>query len=121
MIRVYSYAKCSTCRKALQWLEGRGIAHEVLAIKETPPTDADLEAMLVAKGGEMKKLFNTSGMDYRAEGLKDRVPTLSQKEAFALLQSNGMLVKRPFLVGDSHGLTGFREKEWQAAFPEKET
>lgn len=116
MIRVYSYAKCSTCRKALQWLQSRGVEHEVLAIKETPPNDADLAAMLEAKGGELKKLFNTSGMDYRAAGLKDKLPTLSTEEAFALLQSNGMLVKRPFLVGDGRGLTGFREKEWEAAF-----
>lgn len=116
MIRVYAYDKCSTCRNALKWLEGQGIKHEVLAIKETPPSDADLSAMLESKEGELKKLFNTSGMDYRAMDLKDKIPTLSQAEAFALLQSNGMLVKRPFLIGDGHALLGFREKEWVEAF-----
>lgn len=116
MIRVYGYDKCSTCKKASQWLEEHGVEHELLAIKETPPNDADLSAMLAAKGGELRKLFNTSGMDYRAQGLKDQLPGLSQEEAFALLQSNGMLVKRPFLIGEGKALTGFREKEWAEAF-----
>ncbi|GHC67627.1 arsenate reductase family protein [Roseibacillus persicicus] len=118
MIRVYVYDKCSTCRNALKWLDERGIECEVLAIKETPPSDADLKAMLESKEGELRKLFNTSGMDYRSMGLKDKIPTLSETEAFALLQSNGMLVKRPFLIGDGHALTGFREKEWVASFGE---
>ncbi|MBK1833869.1 arsenate reductase family protein [Roseibacillus ishigakijimensis] len=116
MIRVYAYDKCSTCRKALQWLQARGIEHEVRAIKETPPGDEDLAAMLAGKGGELRKLFNTSGMDYRKLNLKERVPTLTEQEAFALLQSNGMLVKRPFFIGEGKALTGFREKEWEDAF-----
>lgn len=116
MMRVYTYEKCSTCRNALQWLESRGIPHEVLAINETQPTTEELELMLEAKGGNLRKLFNTSGMAYREEGFKEKMPTLSKSEAFEHLQSNGMLIKRPFLIGGDHALTGFREKEWVEAF-----
>lgn len=116
MIRVYGYDKCTTCKKAYQWLREQGIEHEVLAIKETPPNEVDLSVMLDAKEGELRKLFNTSGMDYRSLGLKDKIPSLDSAEAFALLQSNGMLVKRPFLIGAGKALTGFHEKEWLAAF-----
>ena len=115
MIRVYVYEKCSTCRKALKWLGDRGIDHEVVAIRETPPTEEELAAMLGHLGGALRKLFNTSGMDYRAQGLKDRLPGMAQEEAFALLRSNGMLVKRPFLIGGDLGLVGFREAQWQEA------
>ena len=116
MIRIYRYQKCSTCQKALKWLDERGVNYDLREIKETPPSDQDLEAMLAAQDGGMRKLFNTSGMDYREMGLKDKVPTLSKAEAFALLQRNGMLVKRPFLIGDGKALLGFREKEWAAQF-----
>jgi arsenate reductase len=116
MIRVYSYPKCSTCRNALRWLDERGIAHEVVSIVDSPPNDVDLAAMLTAKNDQMRKLFNTSGMEYRAQGLKDKLPTMDRDEAFALLQSNGMLVKRPFLIGDGQALLGFREGEWDEAF-----
>ncbi|MDP0489669.1 MAG: arsenate reductase family protein [Verrucomicrobiota bacterium JB023] len=116
MIRVYSYAKCSTCRKALAWLTERGIEHEVREIKEEQPTQEELQQMLAAKEGEIRKLFNTSGMDYRAMGLKDQMGSMSEAEAFALLQGNGMLVKRPFVIGEGVALTGFREKEWETSF-----
>ncbi len=114
-MRVYVYDKCSTCRKALDWLEQRGIEAEVRPIRKTPPTRKELEAMLGHHDGELRRLFNTSGMDYRAMGLKDRIPAMSKAEAFELLRGNGMLVKRPFLLGDGFGLVGFREKEWEAA------
>lgn len=112
-MRVYVYDKCSTCRKALDWLEERGIEVEVRAIRETPPGRGELEAMLGHYGGELRRLFNTSGMDYRAMGLKDLIPAMPKDEAFELLGSNGMLVKRPFLLGDGFGLVGFRGKEWE--------
>ncbi len=116
MLTVYGYQKCSTCRDALKWLTSRGIAHEVKAIRETPPTVAELKAMLEATGGEIRKIFNTSGMDYRAMGLKDRLPAMGEEEAFALLQGNGNLVKRPFVIGDGKALVGFKETEWEKVF-----
>ena len=115
MIRVYVYDKCSTCRNAVKWLEERGIEHETRPIRETPPSERELRTMLGHLGGELRKLFNTSGMDYRAMGLKDQLPDLSEKEAFALLRGNGILVKRPFLLGEGVGLVGFREKQWDEA------
>lgn len=114
MLTVYAYQKCSTCRDALKWLGARGIAHEVKAIRETPPTTGELKIMLAAQGGDMRKLFNTSGVDYRELGLKDQLPAMIKAEAFALLAKNGNLVKRPFVVGDSKALVGFKEADWQA-------
>jgi arsenate reductase len=113
MKNLYVYAKCSTCRKAMDWLEKQGIAFKEIAIKETQPTVKELKAMQAFYGGELRRLFNTSGMDYRAQGLKDKLPKMGEEEAYALLRSNGMLVKRPFLIGDGVGLVGFREKEWE--------
>lgn len=112
MIRVYGYDRCSTCRKAVQWLEAKGIEFELKAIKETPPSKKELAEMLGHYGGELRRLFNTSGMDYREMGLKDRLPEMGRDEAFELLRGNGMLVKRPFLIGDGKGIVGFREQDW---------
>ncbi|MCC5789448.1 MAG: Spx/MgsR family RNA polymerase-binding regulatory protein [Opitutales bacterium] len=113
---VYTYQKCSTCRKATDWLRSKGLSFEEKPIRETPPTQSELAQMLAYKDGEIRKLFNTSGMDYRALGLKDTLPKMSRDEAFALLRSNGNLVKRPFLLSDKGGAVGFREKEWEALF-----
>lgn len=115
-MRIYTYEKCSTCRKALQWLAARGITPEVLPIKEVQPTTEELDLMLEAKGGDLRKLFNTSGMDYREKGFKEKMPTLAKAAAFDYLQGNGMLVKRPFLISEDQALVGFREKEWEQAF-----
>ena len=112
-MKLYVYAKCSTCKKAMAWLTARGIDFEEVAIKETQPTVRELKAMQAIYGGELRRLFNTSGMDYRALGLKDQLPTMSDADGYALLRSNGMLVKRPFLIGDGVGIVGFREKEWE--------
>jgi arsenate reductase (glutaredoxin) len=112
---VYTYAKCSTCRDAVTWLRARGVPFEERAIRETPPTLAELREMLGHKGGEIRRLFNTSGLDYRAMGLAARLPDLSEPEALALLRSNGNLVKRPFLLGSGIGLTGFDPNVWAAA------
>ena len=94
MIRVYAYQKCSRCRKTLKWLEEQGIEYEERAIKEAPPTVGELREVMQACGGEVRRLFNTSGMDCRALGLKDKLPGMSEKDAFALLRSNGMLRQR---------------------------
>ena len=115
MLTVYCYQKCSTCRDALKWLDGRGLAYQVKAIRETPPTPAELATALKATGGDLRKLFNTSGLDYRALGLKDQLPAMSESAAFELLSRNGNLVKRPFLIGDGKVLVGFKEVEWEKA------
>jgi len=115
MLTVYGYQNCSTCRDALRWLTDHGIAHRVKAIRETPPAPAELRAMLAAHGGDLRKLFNTSGLDYRALDLKDRLPTLTEAAAFDLLTGNGNLVKRPFVIGKDMALVGFKPEVWRAA------
>jgi arsenate reductase len=117
MLTVYLYANCSTCRDAAKWLNSRGIKFEERAIRETPPSVAELMAMLVAKDGNLRAIINTSGMDYRALGLKDKLPTMSQDEVLKLLTKNGNLVKRPFAMDQNTGvfLTGFKVAEWKAA------
>lgn len=96
-------------------LAEKGVDFEAIEVRETPPSVAELKQMLKAKG-EMKFLFNTSGVDYRSLGLKDKLPTLSEDEAFELLTENGNLVKRPFVVGDDICLVGFKLAEWEQAF-----
>ena len=113
MLKVFAYAGCDTCRKALKFLKERGVAHEVVPIRETPPTKTELKRMLAFHGGELRKLFNTSGQDYKALGLAAKLPMLSMEEALALLASNGNLVKRPFALGKDVGLVGFKPDEWE--------
>jgi arsenate reductase len=113
---LYTYAKCSTCRDAVAWLRERGVAFEEKPIYETPPSKAELRAMLVHQGGELKRLFNTSGLEYKALDLKTRFPSLREDEALSLLASNGKLVKRPFLVAPGFGLVGFKDEVWEKAF-----
>ncbi len=112
MLTFYTYHKCSTCRNARKFLDTKGIAYEERPIRETPPSPAELSRMLQACDGKMTRLFNTSSQDYRDTGLKDRLPNLSPHEAFAYLQANGNLVKRPFLLGDDIALVGFKEDVW---------
>lgn len=113
-LRVYAYANCDTCRKALKFLAAKKIAHEVIPIREQPPTVAELRKMLGYVGGDLRKLFNTAGQDYRALDMKTRLPKLSEEEALALLASNGNLVKRPFAFTKDVGVVGFRDEEWTA-------
>lgn len=113
-MKIYTYAGCSTCKKALKWLDAHGISYENLPIRERPPTQKELKTMLGYLGGDRQRLFNTSGQDYRALGLKDTLPSMSDAEAMKILAGNGNLVKRPFLLGDGFGLVGFKE-EWAAA------
>lgn len=114
MPTIYVYQKCSTCRDALKWLDRHGIAHEVKAIRETPPTVAELKVALTARGGDVRKLFNTSGVDYRELGMKDKLPAMGEAAALDLLSKNGNLVKRPFLIEGTKTLVGFKEAEWGA-------
>jgi len=111
-MKVYTYKSCSTCRKATQWLKEQSCEFEELPIRDTPPSKAELKRMLKAYNGDIKRLFNTSGQDYRKLGMKDKLPEMSEQEAIELLSQNGNLVKRPFLLSDDADLVGFKEDAW---------
>ena len=113
-LKIYEYKNCGTCRKALKYLEERGVAFERIPIRETPPTKAELKAMLKSYKGERKRLFNTSGGDYKSMNMKDRLPDLTDEEAIALLSENGNLIKRPFVLSGDQGVIGFKVDEWDA-------
>ena len=112
-LRVFAYKNCDTCRKALRFLAERNIAHEVIAIREQPPTVKELRAMLGHVGGDLRRLCNTSGGDYKELHMKERLPKLSVDEALALLAANGHLVKRPFALSAKSGAVGFKPEEWE--------
>ena len=116
-LTVYTYANCDTCRRAAKWLRAQGIAFIEKPIRETPPSVAELRAMLVHLGGAeaLRKLFNTSGCDYRELKLGEKLPVMTEAQALALLAANGNLVKRPFALSKNAGLVGFDEKAWAAA------
>ena len=107
------YPPCSTCQKAKKWLDAKGVAYTDRHIKENNPTYEELKAWHAMSGLPLKKFFNTSGMLYRDLGLKDKLPAMSEDEQLRLLASDGMLVKRPLVIGADFVLTGFREKEWE--------
>lgn len=114
---IYAYAKCSTCRDATRWLREHGVEFAERPIYEQPPTPAELRTMLRHQGGQLRRLFNTSGIQYRERGLAAKLPAMTEAEALALLGSDGRLVKRPFVLGEGVGLLGFDAEEWAAAFP----
>ena len=107
------YPKCSTCKKAQAWLDDRQSFYEARDIKLQNPTEDELRQWHKKSGLPLKRLFNTSGLQYKALGLKEKLPTMSEDEQFALLATDGMLVKRPILVGDDFVLFGFKEADWQ--------
>ena len=109
---VYAYARCSTCRKALEWLRERGVVFAERPIVDTPPTETELRRMLKWQQGNLRRLFNTSGLEYRAQNLATKLPTLDEAAALALLAGNGRLVKRPFVLGPDFGLVGFDAAKW---------
>lgn len=109
------YPKCSTCRKAQDWLDDHGIAYDLRDIKADNPTAEELTLWYRKSGLPLKKFFNTSGLQYKALGLKDKLPAMSEEEQIALLATDGMLLKRPLLIGEEFVLTGFRPGEWEAA------
>ncbi len=113
MLLLLEYPKCSTCRKAKKWLDDRGIPYEDRHIAEQNPNVQELKEWRERSGLPLKKFFNTSGMLYREQGLKDRLPGMSEEEQYNLLASDGMLVKRPLLVGEDFVLAGFKEQEWK--------
>ena len=108
------YPPCSTCKKAKKWLDDHGVAYTARHIKEENPSYEELKQWYEASGLPLKKFFNTSGLQYRALELKDKLPTMSEEEQLQLLATDGMLVKRPFVVmEDGRVLTGFKENEWE--------
>ena len=109
------YSKCTTCQKAQKWLQAKGADFTVRPIKEDNPTAEELRLWQRTSGLPLKKFFNTSGLQYKALHLKDKLPTMTEEEQLALLASDGMLVKRPILVGDGFVKVGFREAEWEEA------
>jgi arsenate reductase len=114
MLKVYAYEKCSTCREALGFLKKKNIPFQLVEIRKTPPKLKELESLLKASGDHLKKLFNTSGMDYRAQELGEKLPNMSAREALGLLSKNGNLVKRPVAIDGSRGifLVGFDTVKW---------
>ena len=112
MLRVYAHKNCDTCRRALKFLRERGVPHEEIPIRETPPTKAELRSVLSAVKGDLRRLFNTSGGDYRAMDLKNRLPGMTPDEALGLLAAHGNLVKRPFVTGPGVALVGFDPEDW---------
>ena len=112
MLNVYCYARCNTCQKALKWLNDHGIEHAVIDIKSNHPDEKTLREYYAVSGLPLKRFFNTSGIPYRELELSKKLPSMTENEQLALLATDGMLVKRPLLVGDQFVLTGFREEEW---------
>ena len=112
MLLFVEYPKCSTCQKARKWLEERGLEFQDRHIVEQNPTKEELKAWYVKSGLPLKRFFNTSGNKYKELQLKDKLPGMSEEEQLELLSTDGMLVKRPVLVGDDFVTTGFKEKDW---------
>ena len=108
------YPKCTTCQKAVNWLEEKGVSYTYRDIKEDNPTYEELKSWYGRSGLPLKRFFNTSGLQYKALGLKDKLPVMSEEEQLRLLAADWMLVKRPLLVDDRGVFPGFKEKEWLA-------
>ena len=113
MIKVYCYSRCTTCKKALKWLDDHGIAYEVTDIKTDHPDEDLLRKLHAMSGLPLKRFWNTSGIPYREMELSKKLPGMSEDEQYALLATDGMLVKRPLVIGDDFVLTGFIENEWE--------
>lgn len=110
------YPKCTTCQKARAYLDARDVRYTFRDIKLDRPTEEELRAWHARSGLPLKRFFNTSGLQYKALGLAAKLPSMSEAEQFALLATDGMLVKRPILVSDGFVLVGFKQPEWDAAF-----
>lgn len=113
MILFIEYPKCSTCQKAKKWLDNKGIEYEDRHIKEENPSAEELKEWHKKSGLPLKRFFNTSGLLYKSMGLKDKLAGMSEEEQYALLATDGMLVKRPIIVGEDFAIPGFKEKEWE--------
>lgn len=113
MITVYYYPSCNTCKKALKWLEAKGVEVDLKHIVEETPSKELLQEVLTKSGMPIKKLFNTSGKKYRELNMKEKQATMTEDEILDLLASEGMLIKRPLVIGDDVGLIGFKEEDWE--------
>ena len=113
-MKLYQYPNCSTCRKAIKFLNENSIEFQSIDITKQPPQKVELQAMLKSYDGDIRKLFNTSGLQYRELNMKEKLPTMSAKEAIDLLAENGKLIKRPFLLNSERdGIVGFKQQAWQ--------
>ena len=113
MIKFICYPRCTTCQKAQKWLNDNGVEYEIRDIKLDNPTREELKEWYEKSGLPLKKFFNTSGLLYKSLELKSKLPTMSDDEMLNLLSTDGMLVKRPLIVGDEFVLVGFKEDEWR--------
>jgi arsenate reductase len=116
-VHVFQYPKCSTCRKALKWLDAHGVKYEASDLVASPLSAKQLADLHARSGLPIKRFFNTSGESYKSGGFKDKLPTFSDREAIAALSKDGKLVKRPIVDTGKHVLVGFDEDAYQAAFP----
>jgi arsenate reductase (glutaredoxin) len=114
-VKVYQYPQCSTCRKALKWLDGRDVSYEAIDIVKAPPKKAELQKALKA-GVPLKKLFNTSGQSYREGGWSEKLQQVTEAQALDALVADGKLIKRPFILAGEHVLVGFDEAAYTKAF-----
>ncbi len=112
MLKFYGYKKCNTCRKAEKWLSETGVAYEFVDITVNPPSAADIAAIADFAKIPLKKMFNTSGIQYRELKIKEKLPALSEREILALLSGNGRLIKRPLVTDGSHATVGFNENQF---------
>jgi len=118
-VKIYEYSGCSTCKKALKYLESNKVNYQAIPIVEKPPTKVELREMLAlvkADGGEVKKLFNTSGVLYKEMKISEKLSGMSETEAIDLLAKHGKLIKRPFVLGKGFGLLGFKQEQWDKYF-----
>ena len=121
-LKVYVYEHCNKCQRAIEFLENEKIAHFTVPIRETPPTRAELKRMLRHQGNKLRRLLNTTGMDFLHMKLGDRLRFMSEQEVLGMMEKNGDLVRRPFVLTKEGGLVGFREDEWRKNFfPSKKT
>lgn len=119
-IQFIEYPNCSTCQKAKRWLNEHNIEYTDRNIKENRPTAEELAAWYPKSGLPLKKFFNTSGLLYKEQKLKDKLPGMTEEEQIKLLSSDGMLVKRPLIVGEDFVLVGFKENEWKETLTDKQ-
>lgn len=113
MLKFICYPKCSICQKARKWLDDNGVEYELRDIKTDNPSVGELREWHKLSGQSLRKLFNTSGLLYKSMELKTKLPNMSEDEMLALLATDGMLVKRPLVIGDDFALIGFKEAEWE--------
>ena len=118
VMKFICYPKCTTCQKARKWLDVHGVHYVIRDIKEDKPSYDELKTWLAVSGMPVRKLFNTSGLQYKSLNLKDKLLTMSEEECLKLLSTDAMLVKRPLLVDENFILVGFKEVEWEKAMKE---